>query len=86
MNKDASYVVSFLILKVSRLKLNPKLYGIESKILRAETLNPVLKMLEMFPAKVYTNSAAAIYEIMKISGCSCTRNVYLIMLIKILKI
>ena len=76
----------FLILKVSQLKLNPKVHGIDSKILRAAALNPVLKMLEMFPAKVYTNSAAAIYEIMKISGCSCTSNVYLIMLIKILKI
>ena len=44
-----------------------KVYGIESQILRAETLNPVLKMLEMFPTEVFTNSAAAIYEIIKIS-------------------
>ena len=57
-----------MILKVSRLKSNPKVYGIESKILWAETLNRVLKMLEMFPYEVYTNSTAAIYEMIKISG------------------
>jgi hypothetical protein len=45
-----------------------KVYGIESKIFRAETLNPVLKMLEMFPTEVCTNSNAAIYEIIKING------------------
>ena len=58
--------------KVSRLKSNPKVCGIESKILRTETLNPVLNMLEKFPTstEVYTkfNSTAAIYEIIKISG------------------
>ena len=51
--------------KVSRLKSNPKVYEIESKILRAKALNSVLKMLEMFPTEVY---AQAIYEMVKISG------------------
>jgi hypothetical protein len=45
-----------------------KVHGIESKILWDETLNSVLKVLEMFPNEVYTNSASAIYEIIKISG------------------
>jgi hypothetical protein len=48
--------------------LNPNVYGIESKTFRGETLNPVLKILEMFPTEVYTNSIAAIYEMVKISG------------------
>jgi hypothetical protein len=48
--------------------LNPKVYGIDSKILRAAALNPVLKMLEMFPTEVYSNTAAVIYETIKIIG------------------
>ena len=57
-----------MMLKVSRLKLNPNVRGIESKIFRGETLNPVLKMFEMFPTEDYTNSTLAIYEMIKISG------------------
>ena len=38
------------------------------EIVRAETLNPVLKILEIYPNGVYTNSTAVIYEMIKISG------------------